>query len=288
VWIHGSPDCTNSKDVPIQVHRYDEDTFVLRQSKCSEPGTPIELGPSFEAPFMYLLFGEDRALLVDTGASWSASVFPIEETVRRLAAQWLTERGREMIPIIVCHSHSHGDHTAGDSQFSASTGYTVVPIGVSAVRQFFGVVNWPEQIVAFELGGKTLDIIPIPGHEAAHIALYDRNTQLLLTGDTLYPGLLVVNDWEEYRRSIDRLQSFVASHPISLVLGAHIEMTNRPGAWFGLGALFQPGEHVLQLEGRHLDELNAALHAIGSRPRTDRHNDFIIYPAGQPLPSLEP
>jgi hypothetical protein len=65
-------------------------------------------------------------------------------------------------------------------------------------------------------------------------------------------------------------------------------MTNRPGRWFGLGTLFQPGEHVLQLETRHLSELHNALQAIGSHPRTDRHADFIIFPGDRPLPPLQP
>jgi glyoxylase-like metal-dependent hydrolase (beta-lactamase superfamily II) len=288
VWIHGSPDCAHNQDPPIQVHRYDADTFILRQSKCSEPGTPSDPGPSFEAPFLYLLLGMDRALLVDTGASASATVFPIGEIVRDLIAGWLQEQGRTAIPLVVCHSHSHGDHTAGDAQFPAWTGATVVPLGVPAVQHFFGITHWPDQVATFPLGGRTLDVISIPGHEAAHIALYDRNTQLLLTGDTLYPGLLVVHDWEAYRRSLTRLKNFAMAHPIRLILGAHVEMTNQPGKWFGLPALYQPGEHVLQLEARHLGELNSALQAIGAHPRTERHDDFIIYAAGQPFPSLEP
>jgi hypothetical protein len=39
-WIHGAPNCEDSTDPPIQVHRFDADAFILRQSKCSEPGTP--------------------------------------------------------------------------------------------------------------------------------------------------------------------------------------------------------------------------------------------------------
>src|SRR5260221_3403917 len=104
----------------------------------------------------------------------------------------------------------------------------------------------------------------------------------------LYPGLLVVNDWAAYVSTTARLKTFVEGHPVSFVLGAHIEMTNQAGRWFGLGALFQPGEHVLQLTGDHLTELSNALQSIGSHPRTDRHAHFIIYPAGQPMPSLGP
>ena len=57
-WIHGAPPGVRGQDPPLQVHRFDEHTFVLRQSKAM----------TYEAPFVYLLFGNDRALLLDTGA----------------------------------------------------------------------------------------------------------------------------------------------------------------------------------------------------------------------------
>ncbi len=84
VWIHGANNCSTTTDPPIQVHRFNRDTFILRQSKCSEPGTPANPGPSFEAPFMYLLFGATRALLLDTGASSSSARFPLASTVGKL------------------------------------------------------------------------------------------------------------------------------------------------------------------------------------------------------------
>src|SRR3990170_1116751 len=55
-WIRGGPDCGNEPE--IQVHRYSEGVFLLRQSLCT----------SFEAPFLFLIFGADRVLLEDTGA----------------------------------------------------------------------------------------------------------------------------------------------------------------------------------------------------------------------------
>jgi hypothetical protein len=57
-WIHGAPPGVRCQDPPLQAHRFDEHTFVLRQSKAV----------TYEAPFLYLLFGNDRALLLDTGA----------------------------------------------------------------------------------------------------------------------------------------------------------------------------------------------------------------------------
>ena len=57
-WIHGSRSRRQRTDPPIQVHRYRDDTFILRQSK----------DVTVEAPLVFLLLGDERALLLDTGA----------------------------------------------------------------------------------------------------------------------------------------------------------------------------------------------------------------------------
>jgi hydroxyacylglutathione hydrolase len=57
-WNKGAPDCTATPQDPLQVHAYDPQTFILRQSPCAH----------FEANFLYLLVGSDKALLIDTGA----------------------------------------------------------------------------------------------------------------------------------------------------------------------------------------------------------------------------
>jgi hypothetical protein len=114
VWIHGAPDCAASADPPIQVYRFDADTVVLRQSKCSKPGPaggPVV--PSFEAPFLYLLFGADPALILDSGSSRS-SVLPIAKVIGTLLADHAAAIGRPPVPLIVAHSYSHGDHVVGD------------------------------------------------------------------------------------------------------------------------------------------------------------------------------
>jgi hydroxyacylglutathione hydrolase len=275
-WIHGSPDCVNNSDPPIQIHSYDENTFILRQSKCVDEN-------SFEAPFMYLLFGNDRVMLLDTGATRSPQLFPIGSTVRNIISNWLSEHNRESIPLLICHSHAHLDHASGDDQFLPHDNVTIVPPTLSDMKKFFNFGLWPEQLTTMDLGNRTLDVIPIPGHEDAHIAFYDQMTKLLFSGDTLYPGLLVVRNWSAYKKSIERLKKFSDDHDISYILGAHIEMRGTPGKWFGYPQWFQPNEHVLQLETRHLLELHNAL--INSPvPQVDRHNDFIIQPVNLPRP----
>jgi hydroxyacylglutathione hydrolase len=271
-WIHGAPDCRHSTDPLIQVHAFDEDTFVLRLSKCF----------SFEGNFMYLLFGAARAILFDTGAAADLGrgdqALPIRRAVDGIVAQWLDSRGLDAIDLIVAHTHSHGDHVFWDGQFQGRPRTTVVPPTPSAVRGFFRFPNWPEGQTGLDLGGRTVRVFPIPGHEASHIAAYDSRTQALLTGDMLYPGLLTVRDWPAYRRSAARLQEFAERHEISHVLGSHIEMKNQPGDAYAIGTTFQPDEHPLPLGRTHIAELHAACEAMANDPHVDIHDDFIIQP----------
>jgi glyoxylase-like metal-dependent hydrolase (beta-lactamase superfamily II) len=261
-WINGTQ-CAN--DPLIQVQQYDADTFVLRQSLCT----------NFEAPFMYLLFGTDKVLLQDTGNGG----IPIASVVQSLIQQWLVAQGQASIQLIVSHSHGHGDHIKGDAQFAGQPDTTVVGTSQGAVAAFFGLSSWPLGSSAYDLGGgRIVDVLPLPGHQAAHIALYDRRTSLVFTGDSLYPGRLYIADFPVYRASMQRLADFLADKPVAYVLGTHIEMSGTPGIDFPLGSLVHPNEHRLQLSRWHLLELVHALDGMAGAPFKDVHADFIVFP----------
>ena len=268
-YISGT-DCGN--EPAVQVTQYDEHTFILRQSMCTD----------FEGPFMYLLFGQDRVLLLDTGAGG----IPIASVVQGLIDQWLLDHGRTSIDLVVAHSHSHGDHTQGDGQFVGQPNTTVVGLSPTAVQTFFGFQDWPNDQVEFSLGARVLDVIAIPGHQAASIAFYDRWTGLLLTGDTFYPGFLFIfgavggGQWPIYQASIQRLVDFTETRPVTHILGTHIEMTSTPGVAYPYGTDVQPDEHSLILTRDMLLELNAACQAMGANPQVEVHDDFIIQPSG--------
>lgn len=261
-WINGA-DCQN--EVDIQIHQYGPDTWILRQSMCTD----------FEGPFLYLLFGQDKVLLEDTGAGGIA----IDDTVYQIIDDVLTARGQASIELVVVNSHGHGDHTAGNNLFAGQPNTTVVGTQVSDLQSFFGIANWPTDIASYDLGERVVDVVPIPGHQAAHIALYDRNTGLLLTGDSLYPGRLYFpsGNLNEFRTSIQRLDDFVADKDVCWVLGTHIEMSQTAGNDFAIGSDYHPNEHVLQLDEAHLEELRTALEGMNGA-QNEVHDDFIVYP----------
>ena len=263
-WIDG----TQASEPQMQVQRYDRDTYVIRQS----------IRTNFEGPFLYLLFGRDRALLLDTGAGG----LKVRPTVDGVIAQWLAEHHRTSIPLVVAHSHGHGDHHAGDAEFKDRPDTVVVGLTAPEVAKFFGIADWPHDIATFDLGGRRLEVIPTPGHHPSHVMIYDERTRLLLSGDSLYPGRLYVpsNLFADYRDSVDRLVAFTRAHKVSHILGAHIEMTRAPGKDFADLAPAHPDEHALELPYDDLLELQAAVHKMGDAVVRDVHADFIV----QPLP----
>jgi glyoxylase-like metal-dependent hydrolase (beta-lactamase superfamily II) len=270
-WIHGSDPCATNKDAPFQVHEYDSNTFILRENKCI----------NYEGPFIYLFFGEGKVFMQDTGAAPAANsgiAFPMRETVQKIVDDWSKKRGKARMQLIVTHSHAHGDHTGGDSQFAEQPNTTLVGKKVEDVQGFFGIKDWPNQQVTLDLGGRILDIIPIPGHEATSIAVYDRKSRILLTGDTVYPGRLYVRDWPVFKASIGRLASFVKTHEVAHVLGTHIEMSNKPGVDYPVRTTYQPEEHALAMTPANILELYDAVSKMGDTAVREIHNDFIVYP----------
>ena len=252
-WIDG----TNPDEPPLQVHRYAEHTWILRQSVLTD----------FEGPFLYLFVGQERGLLVDTGAGGGV---PLRETIDHLIGAGF--------PLVVAHSHAHRDHVADDAQFIDRPDTTIVAHGPEGVALFFGIIDWPVGTARLDLGGRHVDVIPIPGHEPASIALYDHRTRLLLTGDTAYPGRLSVRDFSAFRASIDRLVDFTANREVTWVLGAHIEMTREKGIDYEDRAATHRNERELQLGRQHLVELRDVLHAMGEEVRYEVHDDFIVVP----------
>jgi hydroxyacylglutathione hydrolase len=258
-WNEGAPDCATSLQPPIQVHAYNAETFILRENPCA----------SAEANFMYLLIGTSKALLIDTGDVADPKSMPLARTVMNL----LPRKGASPLPLIVAHTHRHQDHRAGDPQFTHLPNVQVVGYDLRSVQLYFGFANWPGGVTQVDLGDRTVDVIPTPGHEETHVSFYDRRTGLFFSGDFLMPGRLTVDDAAADLMSAKRVANFVMTHPVSYVLGGHIELS-RVGEPFPSGSQFHPGERPLQMSK---DDLLALPTALGSfNGFYARHGNFIF------------
>lgn len=199
---------------------------------------------------MVLFVGDDRALLVDSGTG--------DANVVAAASAILASKD---VDLVVARSHAHGDHTGGEADLATRPRTTL---------------SKQPKTATIDLGNRVIDVVPIPGHEASHVAYYDAKTRVLLTGDTLYPGRLYVKDFTAYKASVDRLVDFVdANHPVSLVLGAHVELS-KAIAEFPVGSKVHANEHPLSLAEGDLRDLQAATQKMSAAARVSGPRWVIV------------
>lgn len=178
------------------VTRVDDKTFAIGEPRY------------WQLNYNYLLLGEERAILFDTGPG-VRNIKPVVQSLTQL-------------PVTVISSHPHYDHIGNNHRFERVAVLDVpslrsevkndvfVPRFSRAltVRRMspFPVGEWwrPEQ--AIDLGNRTLTAFHIPGHEQGSVALLDAGRKQLFTGDFIYPGWLVAfaptSDLEKYMASI--------------------------------------------------------------------------------------
>jgi glyoxylase-like metal-dependent hydrolase (beta-lactamase superfamily II) len=191
-----------------------------------------------EEVISYLIVGEKRALLFDTGMGIS--------DIKKVTAE-LTR-----LPVIVLNSHTHDDHVGGNWQFDTiygmDTNFTrqnakgsredaqeeiapdqicgTLPKGFDAKAYStkpWAIATFLKNEDQIELGGRTIEVIATPGHTPDAISLIDRANGLLFTGDTYYPAPIWLfrpeTDLDTYAKSIRRLAALAPQ--VKLVLGAH-------------------------------------------------------------------
>ncbi len=131
-------------------------------------------------------YGEDNLGYLVHGAGAAAAVDPGEAGP---VLDYLWQNG--LILKEIRNTHSHADHTGGNSPLAAATGAGVIDSGGGG---------------GFELEGKRIEVIPVPGHTPDSVAFYSPGW--LISGDTLFianagncpPARLPV-----FRKSLDRL-----------------------------------------------------------------------------------
>jgi hydroxyacylglutathione hydrolase len=269
-WDSGGPKCMELSE--WQVHEYNPDLYILRQSGCTD----------YEQPFIFLMFGSERALLLDTG-SRRGNIAP---EIKLMMHRWLERNHRTSIPLIIVHTHAHSDHTTGDAELQALNDpafpVTYVAPTVEANKKFYGMARWPEDPGSVDLGNRVIDALAIPGHEPSAVALYDRQTAILFTGDNVYPGRLFIQDLAQYQQSNLRMLHFTQDKPVAHVLGNHIGRTRTPYIPYPGGAIYQPDAHELQLSRGVLLEIEEGLESMHGTPQRIYYRDFSLWPVSDP------
>jgi glyoxylase-like metal-dependent hydrolase (beta-lactamase superfamily II) len=237
-WIHGSKSLLDNNDPPVQVHWYNPHTVIMRESKAY----------NYEGAFLYLYFGNDRAILLDQGSTASPSEWPLRKVVDGVVDEWKRRNGKgDRYELVLAFSHLHGDHYAAQNQFLDRPYTRIMGLTHEEMVGFWGMTKYPEERVTFDLGGRELWVWGNPGHIDSEFAYYDRYTQILFTGDMFYRGRCYIGNFQLWMRSMGRLIEFVDRHPVAHIVGCHIEIS-KSGEDYPRGTTYQPDEPPLQMD----------------------------------------
>jgi len=177
----------------------------------------------------YLIVGSDSALLFDTGNG----IGDIKAIVDQLTGK----------PVRVLNSHSHFDHIGGNYLFerisSPSTAFSIassrgnhseqikieaspdalckgLPDGVTQENHrihAYSITDGIEDGDIIDLGDRKLEVLLIPGHTDDALALLERDSGFLWTGDSFYEGPIWLyfpeTDLVAYKKSLNRLVALV-------------------------------------------------------------------------------
>ncbi len=217
----------------------------------------------FEEVISYLIVGDERALVFDTGLGIG--------DMRRLVEELLAGIPGGQREVLVLNSHTHYDHVGGNHAFGKiyGTGSDYTRANAAGrdhhqVAEFVGE-GWiwkptppgfsPETYRSrpftvtrqvadgdmLSLGGVELEVLLTPGHAPDALCLLDRGRRLLFTGDTLYPATLYAHlpgsDLDAYKATAERLASLAGE--VELVLPAHNEPVMAPADLVALRDAFR-------------------------------------------------
>ena len=145
---------------------------------------------------MYLVAGEERALLIDTG--WGTGDLPA------LVAT-LTP-----LPVMVVNTHAHPDHMGGNRQFpQVYIHLNDLPQAQDSGAALVAVYDGYQ----WDLGRRQIRVIGVPGHTPGSICLLDRETRILFSGDSPRPGPIWLHvgtalSVQEFGTGLQRLRAF--------------------------------------------------------------------------------
>lgn len=177
------------------VYELDDRTLIL-----SEDG-------QFDENVSYLVIGEERATLIDTGDNLS--------DLRALVVQ-LTDR-----PLFVMNTHCHLDHIGGNYLFDEIWAFdhrvsrmaSALGVGHEKAKEAirpgslckpipepfyesdycippYRVTHWIQDGEEIDLGGRKLKAIHTPGHAPDHLLFFERERGYLWMGDLFYTGCI--------------------------------------------------------------------------------------------------
>ena len=234
-----------------------DDWFTL--TRLDEQSIAIGEPRYWQRNYNYLLLGNKRAILFDTGAG-VRNIKPVVESLTQL-------------PITVVSSHPHYDHIGNNYRFEHIAWLDVEALRSdveddvfqpSFLRGFtirripeFPISEWWRAEQEIDLGDRKIKAFHIPGHESGSVALLDSARQQLFTGDFIYPGWLVAfaptSNMTDYVSSVRYLLAHTNGD--EKLYGAH-SVPEHPSPGLPYSALIDLEQALVSINSGNLDPVS--------------------------------
>ena len=150
---------------------------------------------------MYIIEGNDKAMLIDTGTRCSK----LNEVVKKITGK----------PLYVVLTHMHGDH-AGNIRYFDEIYFHKDDMVLMQGSGYKGKMNYVNDGQVFDLGGKKIEVVHMPGHTPGSIVLLDREAGICYSGDSFGSGqvwlqVVPVMPVRIYANSLKRMQKIMES-----------------------------------------------------------------------------
>lgn len=220
----------NSPKSWFTIEKIDENSHIISEYR------------HWEETHSYLLEGDERALLIDTGLG----ICNISAEVKKLTSK----------PVTAIATHVHWDHIGGHKYYPdfyahkdeldwLSGGF---PLGINTIRKMvtdqcdlpenYDVNTYeffqgtPTKVLSdneiIDLGGRAVTVLHTPGHSPGHMCFFEQSSGYLFTGDLVYKDTLFAyypsTDPQAYLSSLRRIAALGASH----VFPAHHTLDIQP------------------------------------------------------------
>lgn len=131
----------------------------------------------------YLIIGGHTAAVIDTGVTYNAQILP---EIRKIAS----------LPVVLVITHAHYDHMYHKDEFD--TVYMCHDELQMPLERLQGFMMGKQLDLndtidirtgsCIDLGGRTLEICLVPGHTPGSVAVWEKEEDLLFTGDAIGSG----------------------------------------------------------------------------------------------------
>ena len=200
----------NSRDLRGKVV-YQDDEVVFRQL---DERTWIGNGHRVYNESLYLVEGNDRALLIDAGTY----IPELDKIVAKITSK----------PVTMMLTHAHGDHAGGVGPFPEvylnAGDMTIVP---NSMRNYKGQIKYLSDGEVIDLGGREIEVLFTPGHTAGSTTFFDKARHYGFSGDTFgSTNLLVFTNLSTEMHTAERIERYMKKNDIRFLFPGHYSGDN--------------------------------------------------------------